>query len=170
MGVMRFSCRAMAIVGGVVALAACGEGATRVVLVVDDAQSFDDGEIDQVHVEVRAPDGTMMMSDASLGPGQPRLPRSLVLEHKGGRLGPFRAFVTARNNGGSILPPVEAAFSFVSGATQKLFVVVHKDCAMTRCGAGQTCGANGCEPIDRDPLPEWDGRREALMASDAGVR
>jgi len=152
-------------------LAACG-GRTEV-LVVTDSELAVPSELDQLHVVVTAPDGTTQESVASLGPGEPSLPRRLGLVHEGGPLGPFTVLVEGRLADAVVLSR-EARFEFQAGETRVLQMHLLRSCVGVTCPSGQTCGETACRTNDvgSGDLSPWTGTPPRLgvdAGSDAAV-
>ncbi|MDQ3031321.1 MAG: hypothetical protein M3Y87_02815 [Myxococcota bacterium] len=142
--------------------AACATPRTEV-LVVTDTDLRGPGGIDTIFATVTSPTGEMQTSMATLGPGQPSLPRTLGLVWDGGRLGPYTVRLTG-NAGGAMLVSRAATFSFQEQRTLVLRMDLLARCQGVTCGGEQTCGETGCRAIAVEPaeLQEWTGALPAL--------
>lgn len=132
-------------------LVSCGEQATEIVLVVDtdlaDAARF---EVETVH-----PDGERGSSFADLAVQPP--PRTLVLVHRGGELGPVRLRIAARGADAELVA-VEREVRFEPGVSRTLRVFLAEACRARVCDGDRTCGDDGrCRPPAVAPC-EYEGR------------
>lgn len=162
----------LAIVGN---LGGCTSTTPRTeVLVVIDTDLRGPSAIDNLHVEVTSPSGIRQTSVATLGDGQPSLPRSIGLVWDAGPLGPFTVRV-AGNTGGMQRVERVARFEFQRNQTVILQMHLLAACERASCGAAETCGESGCRSIDVPPaellpyggvLPGLDG---AAPAGDGGI-
>lgn len=127
-----------ALVIGLLLLCSCDRpAATEIVLVVDtDVVGADGFEVDAIY-----PSGGMGSSSADLGVAP--APRTLVLFHRGGELGPLQLTIAA-TRGGARVVAVEREVTFEDGESLTLHVFLSDACAMTACtGASETCGDDG---------------------------
>jgi len=147
---------------------ACAADPTQLVILVDSDMRVP-GELDSVALEVTAPDGTTHDAQVSLSAGED-LPRTLVLLHSGGALGPVT--IVARGLHASA-PVVErrASAAFVSGQTRMIRIELLRECVGVSCAAGETCAAGGCrvETLDPSELLPWTGTPPALPDSDGAM-
>ncbi|MEM1414635.1 MAG: hypothetical protein AAGH15_07035 [Myxococcota bacterium] len=157
-------------------LASCGDDGpplTEVVLSIntDLETPF---EVDGIRVMVSRMGVDEMMAVGTLGPGQPRLPRTVSLVHEGGRLGPFEARIQLTRGGGVVIERV-VRFTFVERASLRLNVILAGACIDIFCSdAEESCGpigdtnVVGCQSIDV-PLQQLDGSASPLRGLDGGV-
>jgi len=133
-----------------IALLGCGggggDGATEIAVRVD-TDLRDPGEIDAIVVTVTAPDASEMMSRADLGPSEFPLPRTVILEHEAGPLGPFHIVVSGQRRDVEVLRR-EARVSFVEDRIRLLRMDLLRSCVGATCGADMTCTEDGCTAID----------------------
>jgi hypothetical protein len=141
------------------------ESATELVVVVDSDLSVPT-DLDQVRIRATSPDGDAQESSAALGAGEAPLPRSLVLHHAGGPLGPFSVEVTGRRGSATVLVRV-AQVTFVRGESLVLPLHLVSACRDERCGERESCGEHGCESVvvDTEQLAPWEGEKPALDAA-----
>ena len=135
--------------------------ATEIVLVVD----TDIDPVDGFEVDASYPSGGMGSSSADLGVAP--APRTLVLFHRGGELGPVRLTIAA-TRGGARVVAVEREVTFEEGQSLTLHVFIADACAMSACtGASETCGDDGaCRSRVVAPC-EYEGRSCGM--DDAGI-
>jgi hypothetical protein len=128
---------------GLVALLAVAGCASRteVILAVD----TDISTLDQITIEVTSPANVMQGSNATIGTGQPPLPRTLGLTWSGGALGPYHAVVTGLAGGVRIVQRT-ATFYFVQNETRVVHLDLVARCIGTTCVTGETCGPTMCVP------------------------
>ncbi|MAQ15475.1 MAG: hypothetical protein CMN30_11855 [Sandaracinus sp.] len=135
------------------ALLGCGsDPITQVIVVVDS----DIADLEQIRLDVVAPDGRTETATAALGAGEPGLPRTLTLVHSTGPLGPYQVTATGLRGGG---PVVDRRASFDFQADRSLVLTMHlvAACQGQSCG-GQTCTERGCESLDSNGrLTAWTG-------------
>jgi hypothetical protein len=143
----------------------CTRARTEILVVTDTDYAVPD-EIDEMRIVVEAPDGSTSEATADFGGGDPAPPRTLGLVHEGGRLGPFHVRATGRLRGTTVITR-EAEVSFVSGRTLVLRLDLLSRCEGVTCGAGESCGEDGCASIEVDDLEEWNGQIPGLR--DAGM-
>lgn len=150
----------------IVVAAGCAEEPTEIVLVVESDLAVP-SELDAVRVSAIGPSGQTTTSSADLAAG-PALPRTVVLVHAGGPLGPVDVTVTG-DLGGAPVVERRLRVRFETGRTLRLRVLLSRDCAAAvapSCGASETCEAGACRPIDVAPC-EYEGR--GCMGTDGGV-
>ena len=142
--------------------AACSDDPTQV-LVVTDSDLEVPRELDAIYVVVTRPDGSTVESTATLGADQPPLPRTLALVYEQGPLGPFDVRVIGRQGGADRIGRT-ARFSFQKGRTLVLVMHLTRRCIGAACGTGETCGEDGCRPVDVAPeeLLAWTGSPPTL--------
>lgn len=152
-----------ALVGG------CGQTPrTEVILVVDTDIRGPEG-LDSIQILVRDPDGAdMQRASATLGAGQPSLPRTLglVLEGERARLGPYTATVTGNRLGVPLIART-LRFDFQRGRTLSILVELLASCRGVTCGADQTCAEGGCRSVQiaPDEFNGWDGNPMSRLDS-----
>ncbi len=148
-------------------LAGCTTSRTEVILVVD-TDLRGTGGIDNLSVEVTTPAGATTTSLATLGPGQPALPRTLGLVHEDGALGPYSVHVVGKT-GAAVRVTRDVRFTLQEGRTLMLRIDLVASCESARCGSGQTCAAGACRSIDLalSELTEWTGTPPALVLDGA---
>ena len=160
---------ARALLGLLCVLGSCSESAepTELVVVVDSDLSVP-GALDEIRVRAIGPDGEAQVATAVLGEGMPALPRTLVLNHVGGALGPFSVRVEGGSDGQSVVSR-EAEVSFLRGKSLVLPLHLVSACRGEQCPDGESCGEDGCQDVSVDPdlLSEWSGEKPTL---DAGPR
>ncbi|NOY92171.1 MAG: hypothetical protein GXP55_13315, partial [Deltaproteobacteria bacterium] len=149
-------------------LVACAGDPTQLVVVVDSDMTVPE-ELDAVSLEVTAPDGVVQSAHAALGVGED-LPRTLVLLHGGGALGPVRVYARGLRAGVSVVER-RASVAFVPGQTLMLRIELLRECVGRVCAAGRTCAAGGCRPeaVDPSELRPWSGTPGPLPNTDAGA-
>lgn len=153
-------------------VAACSQSAdpvTELVVVVDSDLSVP-AELDEISVRATGPDGKAQTASARLGAGMTPLPRSLVLSHEAGPLGPLEVRVEGKRGGATLLTRTAEA-SFVVGKSLVLPLHLVGACRTRRCPDDQTCTEQGCaDPqLNSDKLEEWSGDKPRLGAVDAGA-
>ena len=135
----------------------CSTDPRTEVIVVIDSDLMVPSELDELTIDVTAPDGEMQSSTAALGDGEPTLPRTLGLLHTGGSLGPFAVTATGLL-GGSAIVSRDATFEFQPDQTLVLTMHLVRDCITASCGGGQTCTESGCQsPDSTGRLTVWTG-------------
>jgi len=158
----------------VVVFAGCSEDPRTEIVVSVGSNLSVPGQLDQIHIGVVGPDMELREATATLGDGQPPLPRTLGLLHEEGPLGPLSIRVVGRMGGVDVVER-RARTSFIEGRTLLLEMDLLASCLGTMCAASTTCTAGGCQPVDVDPetLPEWEGGEPGIDAGmveqDAGV-
>ncbi|MBX7191643.1 MAG: hypothetical protein K1X94_06280 [Sandaracinaceae bacterium] len=138
---------------------------TEILVIVD----TDLDEADTLVVEANVAGGVSQRSSASLS--EQAAPRTLVLEHRGGPLGPVRV-QTAALHGTTELLTVERIAAFQPGTRVELHVFLAQACVGVRCEDGERCEAGACvrECADRceDAGPAPDAAAVDAPRSDAG--
>ena len=119
---------------------------TEVIVAVDS----DIATIDQITITVTGPTGVVQTSNATIGAGQPSLPRTLGLTWSSGALGPYTAVATGLR-AGSIIVSRSAIFSFVQGETRVVRIDLITRCQGAHCAAGMTCGEQLCRAAQLAP-------------------
>ncbi len=138
---------------------------TQIVVVVDTDLAIP-SEIDSLRLRVTSPDGTSQQALAPLDPGT-RPPRSLVLLHRGGALGPLR-FEAEALLAGVVVAHTGRSLAFAAGSTTTVHVWLARACRGVDCGA-QTCGAGGrCRPYEVDACDLDPARCADAGTPDAG--
>ena len=107
-------------------------------------------KFETISITITDPAGTTRSSMATLGAGQPSLPRTLGAVWTGGPLGPFVVRAAGLTGGAEQVNRI-ADFSFQSGRTLVLHLDLFARCSGVACGGGQTCGDSGCRSISIDP-------------------
>ncbi len=133
-------------------LGACApSNPTQLVVVVDS----DVAALDEVEIVVSGLGGGDQAAFARLADGA--LPRWVVLERRGGALGPIEVAAHARVEGARIGVSSAARTSFVRGQTRRLDLFLAAACATETCGADESCGQSGCRALDvaSETLPPW---------------
>jgi hypothetical protein len=149
----------------------CGvEKRTEVLIVADSNLSIPD-QIDRIDFEVVPPEGEAQRAGAEIR-GAVDLPAVLGLVHRGGSLGPFQVNATASLGGADTVSRTQR-FSFVPGETLELRIDLLRRCIGQVCGTGETCGNEGCRPIEVSPdeLVAWSGtpsRLDGAIVGDGG--
>jgi hypothetical protein len=162
----------LASLGLLLCLGSCTESAapaTELIVVVDSDFAVPEG-LDELALRATGPDDGVQTATASLGAGQPELPRTLVLNHAAGPLGPLTIHVEGRRAGASVLSR-EAEVSFVVGKSLVLPMHLVRACRNQRCDDGETCTEAGCSPVavDSAELDEWTGEKPRVEVRDAGA-
>ena len=162
---------------GVVAIlavwAGCSEDPRTEIIVSVDSNLSVPGQLDEILIGVVDPDMELKEATATLGEGQPPLPRTLGLVHEDGSLGPYEIRVVGRHAGADVVVR-RARTSFIHGKTLLLEMDLLAECRENVCALSTTCTADGCQPVDVDPetLPEWQGddppRDAGMVETDAG--
>lgn len=125
--------------------------ATEIVLIFD----TDIAGADRLEVEADEPDGERVLSWADLQVSRP--PRTLVLLHRGGPLGPIRLHLTALGASGP-LAWTRREVSFEEAESLTLRVFLPAACALASCTEDLTCGDSGeCRSLQVRPC-EYEGR------------
>ena len=151
------------------ASSACSSPRTEIIVAVDSDLAVP-AELDQITIQVTAPDGTNRQSVAALGGTNPALPRTLGLVYEGGPLGPF--VVRASGAVGGVAVVTRAArVSFVLERTLLLRLDLLRDCIGSRCGGENTCVGGACRSVDvpASELTEWTGSVPPLSHPDGGA-
>lgn len=143
--VVRFAAVVAVLLAGTV-VEGCTSPRTEVIVSVD----TDVTSVDEISIDVTSPTGTTRTSTATLGAGQPPLPRTLGLVWNGGELGPFVIRAAGLSGGVQVLQRV-ADFQFQRGRTLVLHVDLLARCTGVSCPGGQTCGDSGCRSTTIDP-------------------
>jgi hypothetical protein len=123
-------------------------------------------ELDEIHMLVNGPGGVQKDVTATLGEGQPALPRSLGLVHQAGPLNPVEIHVQGRK-AGALVVERRANVAFIKGRTLVMPMHLAASCIGVVCDP-QTCTEYGCAPIDIDPetLASWSGDEPRLFEDD----
>jgi hypothetical protein len=145
-----------------VGLGAGCSGPTEIVVVVD----TDITSVDELAVEARVADGVAQRATATLA-SQPA-PRRLVLEHRGGPLGPVRIVASARR-GADELVRVERTATFSPGARVEVRVTLEAACVGVSCpfGSCERGVCNGCSGSTCADAGVPDAADDARLPDDA---
>ncbi|MDD9947683.1 MAG: hypothetical protein OXU20_41970, partial [Myxococcales bacterium] len=156
--------RTLALIVGTMMLlnvSSCSDPEQLTVLIVAVNSDLPSEAMDSITIRV-AGFGDHPDAKARLGKGQPPLPRTIGLVHRGGPLGPI--MVTAFGKLGSDTPVVERS-ARVSFQRDRVMLVrlnlLHKCIALqAECSPDQTCGDEGCRSIEIMPgeLEPWTGK------------
>ncbi len=162
--------RRLSVLALVLLSTSCGS-ITEIVLVVD----TDIAEADSLRVTAVHPDGRSDSAKADLSTSAP--PRTLVLWHRGGALGPVHLTIEAMR-GDAPLVSVVREVAFHEGRSLRLEVFLADGCSAVSCNVGETCGNDGqcrspvvpacdyegsCVPPDAGGCVAYDGALCALM-------
>jgi hypothetical protein len=152
------------------ALACAPTDPTQLVVVVDSDLTSD--AFDAVEVSVLGLEGGEQTARATIADGA--LPRYVVLERRGGALGPIDVEARALLDGTPTGIARKARTSFVRGRTMRLDLFLAAACASQTCDATQTCERGDCVSPDvaSEQLVPWtglDGTNDAGMPNDAEV-
>ncbi len=168
--------RARALLLTLALTSACGvEKRTEVLVVADSDLSIPD-QIDRIDFEVVPPIGEAQLAGADIR-GAVDLPAVLGLVHRGGSLGPYQVNATASVGGAAVVSRTQR-FNFIPGETLELRIDLLRRCIGATCGTGETCGNDGCRPLEVSPdeLVAWSGAPSRLDGAvivpdggDAGV-
>ena len=139
----------------------CDSGPRTEVIVSVDSNLSVPSELDHIRIDVVAPDGTTQSSQATLGEGQPPLPRTLGLVHTGGAIGPFEVTVTGLVGGAESLTRL-GRFTFVVGQTLAFPLHLVRSCRDQPCSGDATCTETGCQSPDSTLLVAWTGQPPRL--------
>ena len=136
---------------------ACSSPRTEIIVAVDSDLSVP-AELDQVTIQVTAPDGTNSSSVAALGGSNAVLPRTLGLGYESGPLGPFLVRALGQK-GGSTVVTRSARVYFVLERTVLLRLDLLRACMGTVCAGDTTCAHGGCRSLDiaSSELSDWTG-------------
>lgn len=149
--------------------AACSAPPTQILIEVDSDLAVP-GELDSIVVTFTAPDGSPTReATATLGAGQPPLPRTAAMAHEGGPLGPYRVVVSGRLGATTVVERA-GALTFEDQAIRVWRVRLTRSCASMDCGA-QTCEAGACRAVEvaaSELLPYPAGPPPDAGAFDAG--
>lgn len=137
------------------ALACAPTDPTQLVVVVDSDLPSD--SFDAVEVSVLGLEGGEQVARANLADGA--LPRYVVLERRGGALGPIDVEARAVRAGAPLGVARKARTSFVRGRTMRLDLFLAAACASQTCDATQTCERGDCVSPDvaSEQLVPWSG-------------
>ena len=140
---------------------ACADEPTQIVVVVNtDLEAGTD--IERVELEV---------SGATLNEAVPT-PRTALLIHKGGELGPIHVMVRGLRMGLRRIER-EAVVEFVEGKTLLLNLCLSRDCLEQSCSGSRTCTETGCRSPNVADLPEYNGTIPtscgAIVGGDGGM-
>jgi len=144
----------------------CTSTATEIHVVVYTDLPVPSG-VDELRITASIGGAVMMSATARLGAGEAPLPRTLVLAHRGGPLGPVRIEAQALLSGTvRVMTVRELAFQ----QDRILTVRIDADAACeTASCPGQTCGPGGvCRPIEVPPC-ELEGACPDAGVGDAGM-
>ena len=159
---------ARAFVGALlVLLGGCTTPVTELVVVVD-TDYLVPSELSEVTIEVTEPSGMVETATASLATTP--LPVTLGLTHRGGALGPV-GIVVRGARGLEVLVTRSLRTSFARGESRVVRLDLVRACASITCGADQSCGPEGCSPIEVpvELLPPFTGvSRLDASSDDAG--
>lgn len=136
---------------GVIGLAAgCVEKPTQLLVFVD--TDFPEGDLDGFGVRVVGPDEEVhdRGSFSLVGEDPVVLPASFGVAPRGGEAGRRVVIEVDAIDQGTVLFTTRARTSFVEGEIVRLDVFLARRCRYEAldCPADQTCGPDGCEPID----------------------
>lgn len=155
--------RSAALLGLTSMIACAPNDPTQLVVVVDSDLSA--SAIDGVEISVLGLEGGEQTARALLSEGA--LPRYVVLERRGGALGPIDVEARALLGGTPTGIARKARTSFVRGQTLRLDLFLAAACASRTCDATQTCDERGaCVALEiaSDQLAAWTG-----LENDGGV-
>jgi hypothetical protein len=131
------------------------EDLTQLMVSVD--TDFDVPEaLDEITIEVIAPDGLTTNSSAALDEAD--LPMRLAVVHRSGPLGPVRIKVEGLLRGETQIQR-RAEVYFVEGEVRELRMDLLRSCKGVSCAVDETCGADGCRArrITEEELGPWEG-------------
>jgi hypothetical protein len=149
---MRCLVPLLAAVAAMSTLVAC-TGPTEILVVVE----TDIAAVDELVVEARVGDGAVQRATASLATQPP--PRRLVLEHRGGPLGPVRIVASARR-GDTEIVRVERISAFTPNARVEVRITLEDACVGVSCPEGVcTGGVCRCEACT-----DWRSARGRMVA------
>lgn len=166
---MRCALRWRSVVVLVATVACAPNDPTQLVVVVD--SDLPASALDGVEVSVLGLRGGEQRARALLSDGA--LPRYVVLERRGGTLGPIDVEARALLGGAPTGVARKARTSFVHGRTLRLDLFLAAACVSHTCDATQTCDRGTCVAPDvaPDQLTVWtglesDGGSDASMPDD----
>jgi hypothetical protein len=133
--------------------AGCKTARTQI-MVTTDTNLAVPGQIDAIVIEVSGPSGQMATADADLS----ALPAYFGVYHESGPLEPVLVRVVGRRGGADVIER-SARLAFQLERTVVLPMNLLAACLTTSCGAGQTCGDNGCRNVEvgASELQDWTG-------------
>jgi len=140
---------------------------TQIILIIDSNLSSD--RLD-VKVTVTGPTASPVLLDYNFAnPATPPFAWTLGLSPRGSTLGPISVMVAATDNA-DVVEQV-AQTEFVSGESRTLRMLLLTSCMGVVCPDAQTCGANGCGPIEQvgTSLPTWNGMVPPSPSTDPTV-
>jgi alpha-tubulin suppressor-like RCC1 family protein len=131
---------------------------TEIVLIVDTDMTAP-VDLDSVRLDIKGPTEPVEVKTVSnIGAaGGPTFPLTLGLT-AAGALSPVEVTVTASQLGRPVTEQ-QIRTAFVHGERRLLRMLMLSSCLGITCADGETCGGNGCGPIDRPgpSLPTWNG-------------
>jgi len=146
-------------------MSSCKDPRTEIVVVADTDFAVPD-ELSTIQIDVTGPDGAVQ-STSSKHTDESSLPSYVGLVHTGGPLGPLRVSVRGVKNEQPVVER-EAEVSFVIERTLVLNMNLLKACEQVTCDEGQSCGEQGCQPIELESLDEWAGTLPTLESDGDG--
>lgn len=146
-----------------VLLCACADDPTQIVVVVNTDLEVG-ADIEVVELEVNGTTVTEMV---------PPSPRTALLKHTGGELGPISIMVRGLRDGLRRIER-EAVVTFVEGETLLLNLCLSRECLENSgCPGARTCTEDGCRSPVFDDLPEYNGTIPtscgAVVGEDGGM-
>jgi hypothetical protein len=143
----------------------CTQPVTQLIVVVDTDYAIPAG-LDELSVAVRTPEGALRTETEPLD-GAESLPFTLaVVPESLERLGPLEIEALGSREGTERVRR-RARVTLVRGETLTLLLHLLRACEGAACPEGETCGLEGCEPIDA-PVYPWGGVPPRL-GQDAGA-
>jgi|GEM_PF-2424715 len=145
-------------------LLGCTQSVTQLIVVVDTDYAIPAG-LDELSVAVRTPEGTRSTETEPLD-GSESLPFTLaVVPESLDRLGPLEVEAIGSLDGTELVRR-RARVTLVRGETLTLLLHLLRACEDVSCPEGESCGPEGCGPIDA-PVYPWGGVPPRL-GEDAG--
>ncbi len=158
--------RRAAVIASLLALA-CGTPRTEVLVVIDTNLEVP-GELDRVRVDLIGPGGEPRTSEGFVrGPEDLPLTVGLVDERHAAR--EVRVTVTGLRNDANVIQR-RAVFAFVPHETRILRIDLLRECVGVGCPSDQTCGENGCRPIEVTPQELVPYDPAAVARRDGGAQ
>lgn len=135
--------RARALVLGIW-LAGCAAAPTEIIVEVDTTYAVPSA-VDELRVEASVAGRPSMSATASLAAGERPPPRTVVLVHRGGPLGPVSIDAHARLRG-ALVVSAGRDLAFEPGRSLRVRMVLEPACAGISCPASETCADGTCRP------------------------
>ena len=156
-------------------LAGCSPARTEVLIVIDTDLAVPT-ELDGVRVDLIGPNGETRSAVGDVA-APDLLPRTLAVVDETHTARTVRVTVTGLRGGGNVIQR-RAVFQLVPRETRILRIDLLRGCVGVSCPTGETCGDNGCRPIEVGPeeltpydpgaVGRFDGGGDAEVQTDGG--